>query len=1172
MVYPVRYQRLTLAFCKPRNMMNLKGLLYVLFFLFIFRVAYGQDQAILKVNSGHSLDVLSVCFSPDETKLATASTDNTIKIWDIATGREIVTLADHIAEVQKVEFTKDGTKLISSSWDRTVKIWDTRTWNLIRTIKVPGPDEIDNSDSFSIFNEKFIAVYAGPVIYVYGIDDGKLVKKHSFFHENNMFDLEVNSNGIAYADARDSKDLLVDLNTGKIVREIEFDVRKVCFTRDGNLMAIHNNKEVQLQETLSGKIVKKADRKAVPADDLQFLPDDKHMAGGSNDTIFVLDISTGKTEIFVVPSEGNKDPDVIDLDSFAFAYSKSGKFVALAIGHPVSITVRDGKGFKELKSFGGDAYTSHRVAFTKDNRHFYSLGEDGYVKKWNLETMRIENKKGPFNKDSQAYSENFEYGLCEVNNSFKVVALESDSITTGAACRDFMISDDGKMRVSVDLQKSTVRISDAQSSKLITTFTDAHKTEGGPVITAISPDKKYVVTSGTWDRRNMPLILWNLELKKKERTLFDRRSVVFLKFIDNNTLMIGQETAEGYFGSKITLLTVPDFQIISEVEVGAQFDFHVRCLTKDGNFGYFGSDYTGLEDKDYPIYKVNMRTGTVDSKFLGHRGEVCALALSADEKFLVSGSGQNKKSVENQLRVWDTGKRKLIKTIATFPREVESIDVSSDNRFIVASVADKAIRLFRFDGTEIVTMVPLKNSIDYIALTPDGYYASTKGARSLVHYTKGKKVYSYEQFDLQYNRPDTVLTRIGLASAELIKSYKRAYLKRLKKMKIDESVFERERSFNIPVVSFPRFTERYFTVKEKTFNFDVAAKDSLYNLASLNVRVNGVPVDGVEGIDLRSKKSKTHTATVSLPMASGSNIVEVTVLNEKGVESLAERFEVVSEMFSKPDLYVVAIGVSDFKDASYNLTYAAKDANDLADVCKVNNASYGNVNVLKLTDKDAVKENLPQIRQFLKQTKPDDEVIAFVASHGLLDDSLNYYIALHDVDFERPSLKGLSYDKLEGLLDGIDARKKILFMDACHSGEVDKEETVVMASAATTEGEIKNRGFKSVKKKKEGIGLFDSFELMQVLFADIRKGSGTVVISSASGTEFAFESPEWKNGVFTYALLEGLKTGKADINTDNSIKVSELRDYVIDKVVELTKGKQHPTTRKENLEFDFNVW
>jgi hypothetical protein len=60
--------------------------------------------------------------------------------------------------------------------------------------------------------------------------------------------------------------------------------------------------------------------------------------------------------------------------------------------------------------------------------------------------------------------------------------------------------------------------------------------------------------------------------------------------------------------------------------------------------------------------------------------------------------------------------------------------------------------------------------------------------------------------------------------------------------------------------------------------------------------------------------------------------------------------------------------------------------------------------------------------------------------------------------------------------------------------------------------------------------------------------------------------------VFTYSLIEGLTTGNADADNDGHIVVSELRDYVFDKVSALTHGRQNPTSRRENLEFDFKVW
>lgn len=92
------------------------------------------------------------------------------------------------------------------------------------------------------------------------------------------------------------------------------------------------------------------------------------------------------------------------------------------------------------------------------------------------------------------------------------------------------------------------------------------------------------------------------------------------------------------------------------------------------------------------------------------------------------------------------------------------------------------------------------------------------------------------------------------------------------------------------------------------------------------------------------------------------------------------------------------------------------------------------------------------------------------------------------------------------------------------------------------------------------------------LFTDSRRGTGAMVISFAGGGEFAYEGEDWKNGVFTYSLINGLGSGKADANKNGIITITELRDYVFDNVSKLTNGLQNTTSRRENTDFDFQLW
>jgi hypothetical protein len=82
---------------------------------------------------GHTGEILSVCFSPDGTRLASAG-DNTVKVWDVRTGQELLTLQGHTGGVLSVCFSPDGTRLASAG-DQTVKVWDARTGREQRTLQ-----------------------------------------------------------------------------------------------------------------------------------------------------------------------------------------------------------------------------------------------------------------------------------------------------------------------------------------------------------------------------------------------------------------------------------------------------------------------------------------------------------------------------------------------------------------------------------------------------------------------------------------------------------------------------------------------------------------------------------------------------------------------------------------------------------------------------------------------------------------------------------------------------------------------------------------------------------------------------------------------------------------------------------------------------------------------------
>ena len=76
-----------------------------------------------------------MAFSPDGKRLASASYDETVKVWDAATGQETLTLKGHTSAVTSVAFSPDGKRLASASGDGTVKVWDAATGQETLTLK-----------------------------------------------------------------------------------------------------------------------------------------------------------------------------------------------------------------------------------------------------------------------------------------------------------------------------------------------------------------------------------------------------------------------------------------------------------------------------------------------------------------------------------------------------------------------------------------------------------------------------------------------------------------------------------------------------------------------------------------------------------------------------------------------------------------------------------------------------------------------------------------------------------------------------------------------------------------------------------------------------------------------------------------------------------------------------
>lgn len=494
---------------------------------------------------------------------------------------------------------------------------------------------------------------------------------------------------------------------------------------------------------------------------------------------------------------------------------------------------------------------------------------------------------------------------------------------------------------------------------------------------------------------------------------------------------------------------------------------------------------------------------------------------------------------------------------------INAVDASTRD-YIGIALKNGEFRLFDVNtGKLLATFVG--EGENTIIKTEDNFYKVDKEGFDLVSFRIGRKAYPFEQFDAFYNRPDLVLKALKCPDEKYIELYENAHERRLKKLNIAQK--ETPDFSALPQLKINNRAEIPFSQKEKNLTIKFTA-ESKSPLEKLKITINNVPV---EKRDISGNKINE---TVNIELISGLNNVNIYAIDSEGRESLVESVSVNCLREDKPVLYLITVGTSDYKDSRYDLSYAAKDAMDLKKLfANYEQGNYSEIKTISLTNDEVQKEAFGKLKTFLEPSKRNDQVIFYIAGHGVLDAEYDYYYGTYDIDFLAPQQRGLSYDKLEDILSGITPVKKLLIMDTCHSGEVEADE-VTEADEMEDDLAFEDVTFRAVGPKlQEGTETRASAgKMARLLFADIRKGTGATVISSAGGVEFAMEGDDWKNGLFTYCLLNGMINKTADLDNNGTIMLSELQTYLIDKVGKLSHGKQVPTSRVQNIRLDYPVW
>lgn len=570
-----------------------------------------------------------------------------------------------------------------------------------------------------------------------------------------------------------------------------------------------------------------------------------------------------------------------------------------------------------------------------------------------------------------------------------------------------------------------------------------------------------------------------------------------------------------------------------------------------------GAELAGLREVpiDNPQKYFRYNTSAFNSSRID-----CAIYLNDD--WIAAGCS------DGLIGFWQRGNKDVQSLAYVHKSNVVDLKLSHDGKWMFSADDQGMIRIWNTDDrTPVMDMYHLGRGDDYIFLTPDNYYKASKGAFDIIHFAKGMEILSFEQFDLIYNRPDIVLQRLGRSEEETMPYYL-AWKKRLRRMGYTEDMLSGD--LNAPELTIINEDSIPKTTSEKSITLNIRALDKKYNLSRLLVSLNGVPLYGKQGATISKGPGQNYEQTIDIKLSTGQNRIDVSCMNDKGVESYRKQLELYCEApASKPKLFVAAVGVSDYSQSAFNLSYARQDASDFAEMMSVvGTSSFESVESMVLADSAFDVASLTSLRDFFSNAGRDDVVMLFYAGHGVLDENMDYYLSSYAMDFNSPKDGGIFYDDFEACLESTESVHRFCFIDACHSGEIDKEDYLDEQTELKQVGTLVFRNVGSGVRKIKGQGVMQVQKLFNELFVDVRWGVGATILSSSGGMEVSLEGNTWQNGLFTWCLKQGILDKKADLNADNKISTSELIDYVSREVNILSGGVQTPSVRQENRQQD----
>ncbi len=520
-----------------------------------------------------------------------------------------------------------------------------------------------------------------------------------------------------------------------------------------------------------------------------------------------------------------------------------------------------------------------------------------------------------------------------------------------------------------------------------------------------------------------------------------------------------------------------------------------------------------LMDKAAKVDRVIFTEGG-EELFLAEGDQIRSLGQRLKVQDLVidpAGDGALVLEKSGQVKHLELPSGKLVGEYDTNGTQVERLSAAPTGHLFVGSGGDGTLRMWRRGSRGLELTFFADDAGEWIAWAPSGAFDASAGGGRYVAWKVGDKIAPLERLQARYRVPDLMRYRLA-PEAQAVE------------------VAPISKGWSPPPTVRIVSPASGAQIEEASVKVSIEVADGGGGIGEVRLYHEGRLV-GAQG-------EVKGAVTFTVHLKPGDNTLWASALSAEQVEGRSAAVALTQARAAQPArLRVLSIGINKYRDESLKLRSARQDAEAMsAALIKGGGGLFpGGSDQRIVVDEGAdTKGILGGFEWLIGDTRADDVAVIFIAAHGETDGD-RYYLIPQEMTYsgvESVARQGISQETLRELIRRIPARRVVVLMDTCKSGQFSEN--------------FGTRGFK-MKKNLSLLG----------------QSTGMYMVAATTSQQLALEDTSLGHGLFTWAVLAALE-GKADADSDKAVSIHELIRFIQDEVARVSKERfdheQFPVT------------